>query len=128
MPPSISAQFHQQQHFHSGKGCLMGITEPSIALGQYQAFSEAKARETGHRQFMASRLSLAEIAERFVYRIAGLPVALAVVWKGARSDPGDAAAAIDAAYASRYWRPGSLGEWLELGLALVLWPFAVPAA
>jgi hypothetical protein len=35
---------------------------------------------------------------------------------------------IEAAFAWRYWRPDGLGEWSELGLGLLTWPFAVMIA
>src|SRR5437764_2636624 len=64
------------------------------------------------------RLSLASRAERLVYRIAGLPVALS----GGRSRSSDP---LRAAFVWRYWRPRDAGEWAELALSLVTWPIAL---
>lgn len=74
---------------------------------------------------MASSLRFADRGERLVYRIAGLPVAITALWLvlqgGDTLDPDS----IDAVFAARYWRPGSVGEWLELGTALIAWPVAL---
>lgn len=75
---------------------------------------------------MASSISIAERGERLVYRIAGLPVAVSALWlasHGVEADP----PAIDSVFAARYWHPIGPGEWLELGLGLVAWPFALLA-
>lgn len=67
-------------------------------------------------------MSLAPVrqsAERLVYRVAGLPVAL----RGRRGgDP------LRAAFAHRYWQPQSAGEWIELVTAILLSPIAVASA
>src|SRR5438045_7024662 len=64
------------------------------------------------------RLSLASRAERLVYRIAGLPVALSTLARGT-ADP------VKAAVAWRYWRPRDVGEWAELVLGLITWPIVL---
>ena len=61
--------------------------------------------------------SVRQSAERLIYRVAGLPVAV----RGAR-DP------LHAAFAHRYWHPESAGEAAELAAAIVLWPFALVLA
>lgn len=64
-------------------------------------------------------MSLAPVrqsAERLVYRVAGLPVALRHRRSG---DP------LRSAFARRYWHPQSPGEWLELLVAIFLSPIAV---
>ena len=67
-------------------------------------------------------MSIAESAERIVYRVAGLPVAL-----GALLDRGgDGATDVPrAAFARRYWRPEGAPEWAEIIAAIVLWPVAL---
>lgn len=62
---------------------------------------------------------LRQSAERLVYRIAGLPVAL----RGTNQPD-----ALRSVFARHYWRPASAGEWGELVAAIVLTPIAVPAA
>jgi len=71
---------------------------------------------------MTSRLSIAERAERLIYRIGGLPVAVAATLSSRHAEE------TDAAFAAHYWRPKDLGEWIELIAALVLWPVALVGA
>ncbi|HZC37780.1 MAG TPA: sugar-transfer associated ATP-grasp domain-containing protein [Sphingomicrobium sp.] len=63
-------------------------------------------------------LSIPARAERLVYRIAGLPVAVALLF-GRTRDP------LREAFVWRYWRPRDPGEWAELIAGLVLWPIAL---
>jgi hypothetical protein len=66
----------------------------------------------------------AERAERLVYRIAGLPVALGTLlgFYGGAGNP------LRSAFAHRYWHPDGLAEWTELLGAMVLWPIALLVA
>ena len=57
-------------------------------------------------------------AERMIYRVAGLPVAM-TARLGSSDDP------LHAAFAHRYWHPEGGTEWAELAAAIVLWPFAL---
>src|SRR5438105_613384 len=66
---------------------------------------------------MAS-LSIAARAERLVYRIGGLPVAVSLLFRRP-SDP------LQEVFVRRYWRPTGAGEWLELIAGLVTWPIAL---
>lgn len=69
-------------------------------------------------------MSLADLrqsAERFVYRVAGLPVAVSAAI-AASDDP------LRSAFASSYWHPDSAAEWSELAAAMVLWPLVLLAA
>jgi hypothetical protein len=61
---------------------------------------------------------LRQSAERLVYRVAGLPIAL----KPWPNDP------LRSAFARRYWRPSDLAQAVELAAAIALWPFAVAVA
>lgn len=62
---------------------------------------------------------LAQTAERVLYRIAGLPVAV----RGAQgADP------LRSAFTRRYWHPDSASEWSELALGVVLSPLAILAS
>jgi hypothetical protein len=63
-------------------------------------------------------LSIAARAERLVYRIAGLPVAVSLLIR-TPSDP------LQEAFVWRYWRPRDAGEWAELIAGLVTWPMAL---
>ena len=63
---------------------------------------------------------IATSAERIVYRIAGLPVAVSALLDSRPGDP------LKSAFAWRYWRPNDAGEWVELAIGLVTWPVAVP--
>jgi hypothetical protein len=60
-----------------------------------------------------------QTAERLVYRVAGLPVALRA---GREGDP------LRSTFAYRYWRPQGAGEFLELVAAIILSPIAVVGA
>jgi hypothetical protein len=62
--------------------------------------------------------SVRQSAERLIYRVAGLPVAMTAALGGS-DDP------LHAAFARRYWHPKSAGEWAELAAAMLLWPFAL---
>jgi hypothetical protein len=64
-------------------------------------------------------------AERLVYRVAGLPVALSAAWAAGRS--ADTGFPVELAFASSYWHPADLGEWTELIVAIAAWPFALLA-
>src|SRR6185312_4091455 len=68
-----------------------------------------------------SLLRLRQSAERLIYRVAGLPVAMGAALGGS-DDP------LHAAFARRYWRPESATEWAELAAAMILWPFGLLAA
>jgi hypothetical protein len=59
-----------------------------------------------------------EHLERFVYRVAGLPLAV-------RTMLGSEGSAIDQAFAARYWHPRGFREWISLVEGLLLWPFGV---
>jgi hypothetical protein len=70
-------------------------------------------------------MRVAESAERLVYRVAGLPVALGVlfgVYGAEANDP------LRSAFAHRYWHPDGLGEWSELLGGILLWPMALVVA
>jgi Sugar-transfer associated ATP-grasp len=70
-------------------------------------------------------MRIAETAERMIYRIAGLPVALGVllgVYGAAANDP------LRSAFAHRYWHPDGLGEWSELVSGFMLWPLGLLVA
>lgn len=61
-------------------------------------------------------------AERVVYRIAGLPVAL---WAVLNTFSGQDSDALQSAFAWQYWHPDGLSDWFELVLGLSVWPLAV---
>lgn len=67
-------------------------------------------------------MRLAERAERLVYRVAGLPVAVGVVLGAYGAEANDP---LRSAFAHRYWHPADLGEWSELLSGLMLWPLAL---
>ena len=64
-------------------------------------------------------------AERLVYRVAGLPVAVAELLS---TDPDAPAAGLRAAYAAHFWNPEDLSDLAELLLASVIWPAGLAAA
>lgn len=71
---------------------------------------------------LSRRLSLARTARRgetILYRVAGLPVALAALF---RPKGHDALSAMRAAYAHHYWSPESWGEMVDIALAFALSP------
>lgn len=72
-------------------------------------------------------ISIAERGERIIYRIAGLPIAI-TTWLASHDADSAGTPAIDAAFASCYWRPNGGWEWAELVLGLVLWPLALVGA
>ena len=63
-------------------------------------------------------LNIAARAERLVYRIAALPLAVSLLFR----DPSDP---LQSAVAWRYWHPADVGEWLELVAGLIAWPIAL---
>jgi hypothetical protein len=65
--------------------------------------------------------SIAARAERLLYRIAGLPVALAAILGSASrsNDP------LQSAFAWSYWHPDGVDDWSELIGGLVTWPLAL---
>jgi putative polysaccharide biosynthesis protein len=63
-------------------------------------------------------LSVPARAERLVYRIAGLPVAMSLLFRSP-SDP------LQEAFAWRYFHPRGADEWLELAAGLITWPIAL---
>jgi hypothetical protein len=70
---------------------------------------------------MPSSRRVNEHLERFVYRVAGLPIAVSTLL-GAEASP------IDQAFAHRYWHPKGLNEWISLAEGLALWPLGVIGA
>jgi len=71
---------------------------------------------------LTRRLSPAQIARRaetVLYRVAGLPVALAALF---RPEPHDPPSTLRAAYAYHYWSPESWGELVDIAFALALSP------
>lgn len=62
---------------------------------------------------------IADSAERLVYRVAGLPIALRALLGEPVADP------LRAAFVRRYWHPQGALEWSELLAGLVLWPIAL---
>ena len=67
-------------------------------------------------------LDLSARAERVVYRIAGLPVAVSALIAASQPDQTDA---LQSAFAWRYWHPDGLGEWSERAGGRVAWPVAL---
>ena len=65
---------------------------------------------------------VAQSAERMVYRVAGLPIATAVIFNAQETDR------LRSEFAKRYWHPESPSEWVELIAALAFWPFVVASA
>jgi hypothetical protein len=63
-------------------------------------------------------------AERIVYRVAGLPVAV----RGLTGPPKGPASALRAAFADHYWNPESLGDLAELMIAALIWPVGLVLA
>src|SRR5689334_5125285 len=64
----------------------------------------------------------ANTAERLVYRIAGLPVAVRMLLDVSAGDGSDP---LRSAFANSYWHPDGAAEWSELLAGLVLWPAAI---
>jgi len=71
-----------------------------------------------------SVMNIASRAERLVYRVAGLPVALSALLLGTSVTD----APLQTAFAWRYWHPDGAGEWSELIGGLIVWPLALPVA
>lgn len=69
--------------------------------------------------------SVARHAERLVYRVAGLPVALSALFA---TDPDGPASVLRTAYAIHFWNPEDLSDLTELLLASVIWPVGFLAA
>ena len=60
--------------------------------------------------------TIADSAERIVYRVAGLPVALRGLLSGDDSD------LLRSVLVSRYWHPEGLTDWLELFIGIAICP------
>jgi Sugar-transfer associated ATP-grasp len=82
----------------------------------------ADGPQNSHWRAMPS-LGVASRAERLVYRIAGLPVALSGLLLGSAGS--DAADPLQTAFVWQYWHPSGAGEWSELLGGLVTWPIAL---
>src|SRR5438067_11022932 len=65
---------------------------------------------------------VADRAERVVYRVAGLPVA---VWALLGAFDNDATEPLQSAFVSRYWHPDGASDWSELVFGIVAWPVAI---
>jgi hypothetical protein len=72
---------------------------------------------------LASRLSIADRAERLVYRVGGLPAAFSALRR--RKSRRGVDQPLEAAFAKRYWHPADAAEWLELVAGIILSPVAV---
>lgn len=67
-------------------------------------------------------MSLADSAERLVYRVAGLPVAVGALFLASGDKTADT---LQSAFALQYWNPESAAELAELLGAIVLWPIGL---
>lgn len=65
-------------------------------------------------------------AERLLYRLAGLPVALAAIWHAGAGAEGGDSLPIELAFASSYWHLAGAGQWFELMVAIAALPLALP--
>jgi hypothetical protein len=72
-----------------------------------------------------ARRTIATTAERVVYRIAGLPLAVSALLASSASELTDP---LQSAVAWRYWHPDGASEWFDLIGGLVGWPVGVVAA
>jgi hypothetical protein len=70
-------------------------------------------------------MSLADAAERLVYRVAGLPVAVNGLFDTSGAEPQDI---LRCAFVNCYWNPQGFGDWAELAGASILWPLGLLAA
>ena len=61
-------------------------------------------------------------AERIIYRIAGLPIALCLLNGAISADDTDP---LQSAFAWQFWHPSGLGDWLELGIGILTAPLAI---
>ena len=68
---------------------------------------------------------VAESAERIVYRVAGLPVAVAALSAASTEDDTDT---LRSAFAWSYWHPQGFGDWSELLVGILAFPFVVALA
>lgn len=67
-------------------------------------------------------VSVADSAERLVYRVGGLPIALGALRDGTGTTHHDI---LRSAFARRYWHPESAVEWAELAAGIILWPIGL---
>ena len=61
-------------------------------------------------------------AERIIYRVAGLPIAIRAWFEASADSGGDP---LQAAFAWQYWHPNGMSEWAELVTGALISPFAV---
>src|SRR4051794_7311129 len=64
--------------------------------------------------------NIADSAERIVYRVAGLPVAVRELF--ANRDIDDQTNLLQSVFAARYWHPEEVADWLELTVAIPIAP------
>ena len=69
--------------------------------------------------------NIAESAERVVYRVAGLPVALRAFLGSSDNGAGDI---LQSVFVSRYWQPDGLTDWLELIVGAAICPVGLVLA
>ena len=69
--------------------------------------------------------AIASRAERLIYRVAGLPVAVSAVFASASAEAIDP---LRTAFAQRYWHPESAAEWSDLVAGLIAWPLVAVLA
>ena len=102
------------------------LDPPHVALAEAGSFTlttapAASANETKKQTEPRSRRRVFR-PEKFVYRTAGLPVALRIAASQDQNCP------LDRAFIREFWRPRHLNMWLELIAAMILLPLTVPAA
>lgn len=64
-------------------------------------------------------------AERVVYRVAGLPIAISAL---VHADPNGPASPLRSAYAADFWHPRNLSSFFQLAVAALIWPVALLAS
>ena len=69
-----------------------------------------------------AKLSIADRAERLVYRVGGFPIAVAAIGRKADSSSDHV---LESAFAASYWHPADPAEWVELVAGIILSPVAV---
>ena len=96
----------------------------------WRALPSRSDDSTTHRPHLGKRVrawvikQLKQRGELMVYRTAGLPIVLRTLFE---PDVGTPTATIRAAYARRFWKAEPI-EYLDLAIAILLWPLVVGAA
>jgi hypothetical protein len=96
---------------------------PAVVLPQFPIRLPKRPRRRWARSMVRScQRAARNHATKLIYRVAGLPIAVRALRRPPPNSPGKL---VRSAYRTRYWKPHSPGDLLELLIALILSPVMV---